>query len=40
MVVTDESKNVIIVVTRAYRMGQWISVPQPPPQPSGQSLIS
>jgi len=40
MVVTDENKNVIIAVTRDYRMGQRKSVPQPQPQPSGQSVIS
>jgi len=42
MVVTDENKNVIIAVTRDYRMGQRKSVPQPPrqPPPPGQSVIS
>jgi len=42
MVVTDESKNVIIAVTRDYNMGQRKSVPQPPPRPPppGQSVIS
>jgi len=36
IVVTDENKNVIISVTRDYRMGQRKSVPQPPPQPPPQ----
>jgi len=42
MVVTDENKDVIIDVTRAYNMGQRKSVPQPPPPPlpPGRSLIS
>jgi len=50
MVVTDENKNVIITVTRDYRMDQRKSVPPPPrqpplplpppPPPPGQSVIS